>query len=67
MKAPWTLQEGWESLQQQIDDGLVYSIFANATIPDSEIVDIAITVINQTGLFGNQYEQWHERADTAKT
>ena len=67
MKTPWTLQDGWERLQKQMDDGHIYSIFANATIPDTELVDIAITVINQTGLFTNQYEQWHKRASNAKT
>ena len=35
MKAPWTLQEGWERLQKQIDDGHIYSLFANHPIQDT--------------------------------
>ena len=66
MKAPWTLQEGWERLQKQIDDGHIYSLFVTHPIQDSDLVDCAITVIGQTGLFTTQYEQWHERADGDK-
>ena len=42
-------------------------MLAGHTISNSEVVDIAISVIGQTGMFGDQYEQWHERADDAKT
>ena len=31
------------------------------------MVDIDISVIGQTGIFGDQYKQWHERADDSKT
>ena len=42
-------------------------MFAGQPISNSEVVDIAISVIGQNGMFGDQYEQWHERADNAKT
>ena len=42
-------------------------MFAGQPISNSEVVDIAISVIGQTGMFGDQYEQWHKRADDAKT
>ena len=67
MKGAWALQDGWERLQKQIDDGTIYAIFTGHQIPDSEVVDMAITLIVQTGLFGTQYEQWHEHANGQKT
>ena len=66
MKIPWALQDGWERPQKQIDDSTIYAIFSGHPIPDSDIVDAAITLIIQTGLFSTQYEQWHERADDKK-
>ena len=42
-------------------------MFAGQPISDSEVVDITISVNCQTGIFGDQYEQWHERADDSKT
>ena len=42
-------------------------MFAGQPISNSEVVNIAIYVIGQTGMFGYQYEQWHERADDSKT
>ena len=67
MKAAWTLQDGWERLEQQIEDGQLFALFADHAIQDHELVDMAIGVIGQTGLFSNQYIQWHERAATQKT
>ena len=67
MKTAWSLQDGYEKLQLQIEDGNIYYMFAGQPISDSEVVDIAISVIGQTGMFGDQYEQWHERSDDSKT
>ena len=67
MKTAWALQDGWERLQKQINDGTIYAIFTGHQIPDNEVVDVAITLIIQTGLFSTQYKQWHERADGQKT
>ena len=41
-------------------------MFAGHPIRNSEVVDIDISVIGQTGMFGDQYEQWHEQVDDAK-
>ena len=60
MKTAWSLQDGYEKLQLQIEDGNIYAMSAGQPISDSEVVDIAISVIGQTGMFGDQYEQWHE-------
>ena len=51
----------------QIEDGNIYAIFAGQPISNSEVVDISISIISQTGMFGNQYEQWHEQADDSKS
>ena len=59
MKTSWSLQYSYEKLQLQIEDGKIYAMFAGHPISDSEVVDIAIFVIGQTGMFGDQYEQWH--------
>jgi len=67
MKAAWTLQDGWERLEQQIEDSQLFALFAHHAITDHELVDTAIGVIGQTGLFANQYEQWHESPDDQKT
>ena len=42
-------------------------MFSGQPISDLEVVDIAISGIFQTGIFGDQYEQWHELADDSKT
>ena len=67
MKKAWSLQDGYEKLQLQIEDGNIYAMLAGQPISDSEVVDISISVIGQTVIFGDQYEQWHERADDSKT
>ena len=67
MKHQWTLQDGWERLQKQLDEGSIFGLFADQPIPEAELVDIGITVIGQTGLFATQYEQWHERPTDQKT
>ena len=60
MKTAWSLQDRYEKLQLQIEDGNIYAMFDGQPISDSEVVGIAISVIGQTGMFGDQYEQWHE-------
>ena len=56
MKAAWTLQDGWEHLEQQIEDCQLFALFADHAVNNHKLVDIAIGVIGQTGLFSNQYE-----------
>ena len=56
MKTSWTLQDGWERLEQQIEDSQLFTLFAHHRITKHELVDTAIGVIGQTGLFANQYE-----------
>src|SRR6056300_537959 len=35
--------------------------------PQTDVIDIAITVMMKTGLFKTAYEQWHARPDGTKT
>ena len=67
MKTSWSLQDGYEKLKLHIEDGNIYSMFAGQPISISEVVDIAISIIGQIRIFGDQYEQWHEQADDSKT
>ena len=45
MKTSWSLQDGYEKLQLQIEDGNIYAMFSGQPISDLEVVDIAISVI----------------------
>ena len=56
MKTEWSLQDGYEKLKLHIEDGNIYAMFTSQPISDSEVVDISICVIGQTGMFGDQYE-----------
>ena len=67
MKTSWSLQDGFEKMQLRIEDGNIYAMFAGQPISNSEVVNIDISVIGQTGMFGDKYEQWHEWADDSKT
>ena len=51
MKTSWSLQDGYEKLQLQIEYGNIYAMFAGQPISDLEVVTIAISVIGQTGIF----------------
>ena len=58
MKKAWTLQDGWENLRRQMEDGQLYAQFAQSPISEKEVVDIALLVIMKVGLFEQQYEAW---------
>ena len=60
MKKSWSLQYGYEKLQLQIEDSNIYAMFSDQPISDSEVVNISISVIAHTGIFGYQYEKWHK-------
>ena len=57
------LQDGWQSLQEQIEEGQLLAALANAAIPDVDAVDIAVTVLMKTGMFEHVYEEWYTRAN----
>ena len=66
MKQQWQPQDGFEKLIRQIEDGVLYAYFSDYPINDKDIVDMAITHILKTGIFANQYAQWHTRPDDQK-
>ena len=67
MRATWQLADGFNKLQKQIEEGMLYALVTNAPIPQADVIDIAITVMMQTGLFEPAYEQWHARPAGTKT
>ena len=52
MKILWSLQDGFEKLQLNIENGNIYAMIAGHPISNSEVVNIAISVIGQAGMFG---------------
>ena len=56
MKTACSLQDGYEKLQLQIEDGNIYAMFAGQPISKSEVVDITISVIVQAVIFRYQYD-----------
>ena len=57
MKQDWSLQDGWHKLERQIEDGMIYAVFAMQPVAESRVVDIAISVLMRTGLFSSAYKQ----------
>ena len=66
MKADWNLHDGWQALQEQVEEGQLFAALTNAAISDVDAVDIAISVLMKTGMFEHAYEEWHARADGSK-
>jgi hypothetical protein len=62
MEADWNLQDGWHKLERQIEEGIMYAVFTGYAMHDYDIVDIAVRVIMRTGLFAQEYKEWHGRA-----
>ena len=54
MKKAWNIQDGWHTLENQIEEGLLYASFGQAPISDNDVCDIAIHLILDTGLFANE-------------
>ena len=66
MKADWNLHDGWQSLQEQVEEGQLFAALTNAAISDVDAVDIAVSVLMKTVMFEHVYEEWHTRADGSK-
>ncbi len=67
MEADWNLQDGWHKLERQIEEGIMFTVFTGYAMPDYDIVDVGVRVIMRTGLFTQEYKQWHARVQTDKT
>ena len=66
MKADWNLHDGWQALQEQVEEGQLFAALTNAAISDVDAVDIAVSVLMKTGMFEHAYEEWHARANRSK-
>ena len=67
MNRDWIIQQGFQTLVQQIEDGIEYATFASHPIPDQDVVNIAMRVLMRQGLFTTQYEEWHARDSNQKS
>ena len=59
MPKPWNIADVWEVLKDRFDDGIVYTVFADATINAADALNMLIYVLLKTGVFQAQYEEWH--------
>ena len=66
MKAPWSLQDNWIAFKNQMEEGVIYGQYSGAPVPDYQVVDIAIRLILDTGLFEVEYGQWIARPENRK-
>ena len=59
MCKPWNVADGWEVLKDRFDDGIAYTVFADATISAADALNMLISVIIKTRVFQTKYEEWH--------
>jgi len=67
MKKPWSMHDGWEILEDQIEEAWIYSMYCQNEIADKAAVNIAMKLILDTGIFAHEYEQWTARDEAEKT
>ena len=51
MNRDWIIQQGFQALIQQIEDGIEYATFTSHPIPDQDVVNIAMRVLMRQGHF----------------
>ena len=59
MRKPWNIADGWEVLKDRFDDRIAYAVFADAQINAADVLNMLISVLLKTGVFQEQYEEWH--------
>ena len=59
MRKPWNVADGWEVIKDLFDNGIAYSVFADATICNADALNMLISVIVKTRVFQTQYEEWY--------
>ena len=67
MLTDWHPTDGFDALVAQIQEGVLFSTYANHHIPDHDVVDMATQVAMKSGLFNDAYKEWHRRDDDEKT
>ena len=58
MKADWNLHDGWQSLQEQVEEGQLFAALTNASISDVDAIDIAVSVLRMA-----RESQWIEEME----
>ena len=55
----WTIADNFTILVKKIDDPQLFTEFAQAPTPSHKVVNVGIKLIMHTGLFEQEYEEWH--------
>ena len=66
MLTDWHPNDGFETLVKQIQDGVLFAIYANKPFQDDEVVDMATQVAMKSGMFGECYKMWHRSDNQAE-
>ena len=67
MLKDWHPADGFDALVAQIQEGVLFSTYADHHIPDHDVVDMATQVAMKSGLFNDAYKEWHRRDAADKT
>ena len=59
MKQPWNTQQGFQFLKARFQDGTNFAAFAKQPIKASDVLNMLLAVILNTGLFQLEYTEWH--------
>ena len=62
-----TIADNFPILAKKFVDCLFYAEFADAPIPNHKAVDAGMKLIMQTGLFKQEYEEWHAKDANQRT
>ena len=67
MEFEWTIADDFLMLAKKINNCLLYAEFAEAPIPNHKAVGAGMKLIMQTGLFKQEYEEWHAKDTNQRT
>ena len=59
MRNPRNIADGWEVPKDRSDEGIAYTLFANAKISAVDALIMLIYVLVKTRALQAQYEEWH--------
>ena len=67
MMAPWAPHQGFNALARQIDDGIMFSNFAQNPLSNKDIENMLLIVIKGCGFLAAEYKEWKGLAPTERT
>ena len=67
MLKDWHPNDGFDSLVNQIREGVLFASYADHELSDADIVDIATQVAMKSGIFNDAYKEWHRQPAADKT